>query len=36
MRRATDQDRMARWATFAVVVFVAVVAAGVVVGSSGG
>src|SRR6266536_3087457 len=36
MRRATDQDRMARWAALAVVVLVAVAAAGVVVGTPGG
>jgi hypothetical protein len=36
LRRATDQDRLARWATLGVVVLVAVVAAGVVVGAPGG
>jgi sulfite exporter TauE/SafE len=35
MRRATDQDRMAQQATLVVVVLVAVVAAGVVVGTPG-
>jgi sulfite exporter TauE/SafE len=34
MRRASDQDRLARWATLAVVLFVAVVAGTVVMGSS--
>jgi sulfite exporter TauE/SafE len=36
MRRATDHDRLARWATLAVVVLVGVVATGVVVGTPGG
>jgi sulfite exporter TauE/SafE len=36
MRRATDQDRIAQQATLAVVLLVAVVAAGVVVGTPGG
>ncbi len=36
MRRATGQDRLARWTTLGVVVVVAVVAAGVVAGAPGG
>jgi sulfite exporter TauE/SafE len=36
MRRAGDQDRVARWATLAVVVIVAVAAGTVLIGSSGG
>lgn len=36
MRRATGRDRLAHWATLGVVVLVAVVAAGVVVGAPGG
>jgi sulfite exporter TauE/SafE len=36
MRRAGDQDRVARWATLAVVLLVAVVAGTIMIGSSGG
>jgi sulfite exporter TauE/SafE len=36
MRRAGDQDRVARWATLAVVLLVAVAAGTVLIGSSGG
>jgi MFS family permease len=36
MRRATDQDRLARWATLGIVVLVAVIATGAVMRAPGG